>query len=286
MRTTKRRNMYKAVAIIILAISLVSCGENKVKTETNLSTSSAPVLLACSNPYNSSYPNEYKGSFPIPIPLGELDSNITKRGISFKDYFGGASFKITGERNSNGEAVWSGCSQEEFTKMIYLLSLERMKDSGATFAWVYNYAPWVDVKTNLLEASIDDYQITDEIMNWLVKQAEGMGIEIYFAWQLTTKDINGQSFYEPNTIPSLSTLKKIMDAHEANIIKQSVLAESIGIKGLAADWNAMNICFCGDDKELLKEYYIDRLSTIISNCLLYTSPSPRDQRGSRMPSSA
>ena len=25
---------------------------------------------------------------------------------------------------------------------------------------------------------------------------------------------------------------------------------------------------------------------IISNCLLYTSPSPRDQRGSRMPSSA
>ena len=26
--------------------------------------------------------------------------------------------------------------------------------------------------------------------------------------------------------------------------------------------------------------------SIINNCLLYTSPSPRDQRGSRMPSSA
>ena len=29
-----------------------------------------------------------------------------------------------------------------------------------------------------------------------------------------------------------------------------------------------------------------RTGRMISNCLLYTSPSPRDQRGSRMPSSA
>ena len=38
--------------------------------------------------------------------------------------------------------------------------------------------------------------------------------------------------------------------------------------------------------------YFDRLKAILNNCvrygvcLLYTSPSPRDQRGSRMPSSA
>ena len=31
---------------------------------------------------------------------------------------------------------------------------------------------------------------------------------------------------------------------------------------------------------------IERVYTGIFNCLLYTSPSPRDQRGSRMPSSA
>ena len=29
-----------------------------------------------------------------------------------------------------------------------------------------------------------------------------------------------------------------------------------------------------------------KLSELIKDCLLYTSPSPRDQRGSRMPSSA
>ena len=31
---------------------------------------------------------------------------------------------------------------------------------------------------------------------------------------------------------------------------------------------------------------VDPLAMILSSCLLYTSPSPRDQRGSRMPSSA
>ena len=44
-----------------------------------------------------------------------------------------------------------------------------------------------------------------------------------------------------------------------------------------------------EDRQQMKEFqdaqkiYLDKLITI---CLLYTSPSPRDQRGSRMPSSA
>ena len=36
-----------------------------------------------------------------------------------------------------------------------------------------------------------------------------------------------------------------------------------------------------DDDELVQQMFDD-----LYDCLLYTSPSPRDQRGSRMPSSA
>ena len=36
------------------------------------------------------------------------------------------------------------------------------------------------------------------------------------------------------------------------------------------------------EKEVIKEVPVE----VIKDCLLYTSPSPRDQRGSRMPSSA
>ena len=40
-----------------------------------------------------------------------------------------------------------------------------------------------------------------------------------------------------------------------------------------------------DDEEMVKASEIF-MQTLRGNCLLYTSPSPRDQRGSRMPSSA
>ena len=51
-----------------------------------------------------------------------------------------------------------------------------------------------------------------------------------------------------------------------------------------------------DDRvEILKKLWVEgqsasqiakELGGVTRNCLLYTSPSPRDQRGSRMPSSA
>ena len=36
----------------------------------------------------------------------------------------------------------------------------------------------------------------------------------------------------------------------------------------------------------LKICHLNNCATGVATCLLYTSPSPRDQRGSRMPSSA
>ena len=40
-------------------------------------------------------------------------------------------------------------------------------------------------------------------------------------------------------------------------------------------------------QEEMESSFLDyAMSVIISRCLLYTSPSPRDQSGSRMPSSA
>ena len=40
----------------------------------------------------------------------------------------------------------------------------------------------------------------------------------------------------------------------------------------------------GGDPQLVRD--MERLEQVRKSCLLYTSPSPRDQRGSRMPSSA
>ena len=41
-----------------------------------------------------------------------------------------------------------------------------------------------------------------------------------------------------------------------------------------------------DTNDHLKQAFRTRFQSNLNTCLLYTSPSPRDQRGSRMPSSA
>ena len=55
-------------------------------------------------------------------------------------------------------------------------------------------------------------------------------------------------------------------------------------------WNMITKIPCQSQEEYLfldqKRKKIAQIRKNISNCLLYTSPSPRDQRGSRMPSSA
>ena len=43
-------------------------------------------------------------------------------------------------------------------------------------------------------------------------------------------------------------------------------------------------CFCQSSDA--NAYHCDKDTDCLDSCLLYTSPSPRDQRGSRMPSSA
>ena len=51
--------------------------------------------------------------------------------------------------------------------------------------------------------------------------------------------------------------------------------------------NFVEVCVMGCGLlAFLLESYVGLLGTLFLICLLYTSPSPRDQRGSRMPSSA
>ena len=75
--------------------------------------------------------------------------------------------------------------------------------------------------------------------------------------------------------PNASFLKKIGEATKNQIAKSIKIPVLIGGNTLVTGENAYH--FISD--EISEKDWI-RL------CLLYTSPSPRDQRGSRMPSSA
>ena len=67
----------------------------------------------------------------------------------------------------------------------------------------------------------------------------------------------------------------------ATVLAQSIVRE--GLKAVAAGMNPMDLKR-GLDKAVTVA--VEELASLSQPCLLYTSPSPRDQRGSRMPSSA
>ena len=253
--------------LCIICIFLVSCGGGNSSSSNNdfASVTNLPAVpsVVCSLKFSSEYPEIYIGPHQIPVPESVLSPQVVQRSISFKDYYGGNSFEFTGEKNTLGEATWNGCTQDEFNKKIYTHTLMRMKDAGANLAWIYNYAPWIDDQADNLQISVPDYQISDQMIEWIVREANGMGIEIYFAWQFWGIDKEQDVIYEMGSTPDLSILKKIMDAHELNIVNQAVMARAAGITGIAADWNAMSICFCGENSDELKEYYIKRISVTI-----------------------
>ena len=71
-------------------------------------------------------------------------------------------------------------------------------------------------------------------------------------------------------------LLKILEECNKNIIDAETAREQI-INLFSADCKGFSTGKVGD--------YL-RCEAVYGRCLLYTSPSPRDQRGSRMPSSA
>ena len=55
---------------------------------------------------------------------------------------------------------------------------------------------------------------------------------------------------------------------------------------LMIEWNSfMNLTAITEMDEVIMKHFVDSVS-LIQDCLLYTSPSPRDEHRSRMPSSA
>ena len=91
------------------------------------------------------------------------------------------------------------------------------------------------------------------------------------------------------------SIAKLLAEQGAHTIVSSRRAEScdqvvadISAAGGSAETMA---CHIGDMDNIAETFAKikqkhEKLDVLVNNCLLYTSPSPRDQRGSRMPSSA
>jgi hypothetical protein len=245
------------LSLFIITVFLSACGGGGSSSSSDTSTPSTtppPVIATCSNPHNADYPEEYFGKFELPAPRGELSSHIT-RGISFKDY---APYLLWGGLS---ESERGNCSQDEYVKLMYLQALQAMKATGVQRSWLYNYGRW-NSENELWVVEESEYNLPNRYVKYIVEQAAELDIDIYYAWQFTGNDVNFKDLVVLGETMTKEKLDQILDAHQHNMIKQAKYGQEIGIKGIAADWNAMNINIPTDE---LKDYYLDRFAGIIDD---------------------
>jgi hypothetical protein len=246
-------NKYFITFVVTMFIS--ACGGGSSETaSTPPQANTPPVARSCATPHTADFPEEYNGKFETPSPRGVLSSQII-RGISFKDY---SPTWIWGGLDANKRG---NCDVDEYAELMYLEALQEMKASGVQRAWLYNYGDWTD-NQEVWTVRESNYHIPKKHVEYVVEQASLLEIDIYFSWQFTQTNVARQVIVEGGELLTLDKLKILLDAHQNNIVIQAKHAQEIGIKGIAADWNAMWVTLHTDE---LKEYYIERFAQIIDD---------------------
>ena len=249
---------------ITIALLLAACGGGDsspsptIVTVPNIAPAPTPSptpTALCVNPHNATYPSSYEGRFDIPKPKYMLSVNYD-RGISFKDYSPGWVY-------DNFSARVPNCSKEEYIKLMYTQSLDRLKSNGATMTWLYNFGSWDDANANELTIDENNYHISLPIVEFIVEEAKKRNIEVYYVWQFTPHDKNGNKVASLGEELTSQKLNNLLSAHQRQMIKNAKFAQKTGMKGISADWNAFHIVNL--DEPNIKELYTTKYIEIIDN---------------------
>lgn len=223
-------------------LSAAGVGDKTYKITCNNSSSSASssVLVKvtsniCVNPHtNTKYPETYVGNWPIPQPSQTINKNIVKM-MALKDYH------EAGDSRVSDSIFDPRCEKNWYAKLMLTNSLDRLKSLGTQRIWLYNYSPWTDVNAEIMTVHIPRQQYSDEMVKFVVEEANKRGIEVYYSWMFDLTDINNNWIYQFNTKIDEKTFRKMLDSYSAHMREHVKFLESIGVKGVTLDWTAMYV---------------------------------------------
>jgi hypothetical protein len=245
--------MNKLVLTSAIALLVAGCGGGGGSDTSKSTTQSAPpqpvvqTQATCTNPHNADYPANFAGPWPTPNSNLKLNANIV-RSAGFKDYYAGM----------YSNRVKSNCTSDEYTKLMYIQTLDKMKELGVQRAWIYNFSHWEDASANNWTTSRKNWEVPESVMTFIVTEARKRNIEIYLSWQYSIQDYDGDKLFSMTQTADETLVRKIMDAYEPVILDVSKYAESVGIAGISLDWNAMYV----RDMHLYNNYINKRFSKI------------------------
>ena len=224
---------------------------------------------SCVNPHSAEIYESYLGDYEIPMPQSSF-SDESYKGVGLKDY--GVEW-IYNNYKGRGVSWIQDCSQEEYIKLMYRTTLQRLKDHGVNTVSIYNFGYWQDAEADSWIQAHNTKHLDDWVIEYIVDEGKKLGLELHYIWQFLALDTQNNPLFPFNGYVEVDMplLKKIMDAHETHILWEAERLEAIGVGAISADWSAMWICFhCGIDEhnteeetDELKDYYMERMGGII-----------------------
>jgi hypothetical protein len=227
--------MKKTLSIIFLSLILSACGGGAGVSPTADVTSYVDGIIACQvQPVTTQTPSSYNGAYPIPVAVDTLPNNII-RSIGVKDYYPTA--------GKNPLCV----NDYLYSQNLFKATLDKLRNDNVDAVWIYNYGTWSDITQAVWTINKTTYQIPESQLTFFVSEAKKRNIKVYLVWQFCPCDVNGRVLTSSVTE---TQMKQILDTWHSHAVELAKYAESIGIAGLSADWNAYNPSNYLDYREL------------------------------------
>jgi len=243
------------IYFLVLSALLTSCGggstsSNQTSVTVTPTSSPSAVIDTCSNPYNSNYPDSYLGNYTIPTANNKLDNNV-QRVIGLKDYYVGNLYPANQSCGKNNE----------FAKKMYQITLDRLKDTGVEYIWIYQYGEWKNLTDEVW--SVNKLQIPLDVHTFIIEEAKKRNIKVYWTWQFHLTDINNNSAVKDDKI-SIDTFKKIMATHRAIMLEWAQYNQNNGVAGMSVDAHTTYFNFFRYHPEV-ESYYVQEMSKLIDD---------------------
>lgn len=209
----------------ILALFLAACGGGGGGGSSTLTADSNAINPCKLKTYNTSYPNEYLGTNPIPTPTQKFDSGVS-RGIGLKDYYPG------GENN--------GCSSNiEYSRVVFEKTLDRLVSTGVDVVEIYQYGPINDYNTSVWTMDESRWQIPKSEVAWFVQKAHSKNLKVSLAWQLWPVDANNNKItnYDYYKMPESEMVRILRGWHNV-VMDVAKLAKESKVDILNVQWSA------------------------------------------------
>lgn len=243
----------KKLSLAFLAALLVSCGgggSNPQSPALTVTTSSSSVnVVTCPNPHNSSYPDTYLGNYTIPTSTGKLDSNV-QRVMGLKDYHVGNIYPVNESCGKNNE----------YAKRMYEITLDKLKDTGVEYIWIYQYGEWKNITDDIF--TVNKLQIPLDIQTFIIDEAKKRNIKVYWTWQFHLTDMNNNSVFVNGKIP-VETFKKIMATHRATMLYYAQYNQDKGVAGMSVDAHTTYLNLPQNSE--LEAIYVKEMSSLIDD---------------------